>query len=171
MNFRTKSPDPDLDYGSNSFIFFDAVPVILFFISAVLFRKHVDNIVYLIALGILLIAVVIKIALNVYRLQNRVNNKRLDDAFQVILGPGLFALVAGVFWKIFTDHSLIFEVIGKSPRVIFFLLFVIFWALRLANAYILQRNDEPTLGNRRSKCCDLASNISLLVFTILALFV
>ena len=171
MNFTTKIPDPDLDYGSNSFIFFDAVPVILFFIAAVLFRKHVDNILYLIALGVLLIATLIKIALNIYRLRNRENNKGMDDAFQLILGPGLMAMVASIFWKIFTDHSLIFDVIGKSPQVIFFILFAVFWALRLANAYILQRNEEPTLGNRRSKYCDLASNICLLVFSILCLFV
>lgn len=170
MDFKTRSPEPNLDYGSRSFIFFDAVPVILFFIAAVLFRKHIDNVAYLIALGILLIATVIKIALSFYRLSNGKNNKSMDDAFQLILGPGLFAFAAGIFWKIFTDHSLIFDVIGKSPRVIFFILVVVFWLLRLVNAWLLQRNEEPTLGNRRSKYCDLASNLCFLVFSILCLF-
>ncbi|MBR2756017.1 MAG: hypothetical protein IKI32_03685 [Lachnospiraceae bacterium] len=171
MDFKTRSPEPNLDYGSRSFIFFDAVPVILFFIGAVLFRKHIDNIAYLIALGILLIATVVKIALSFYRLSNGKNNKSMDDAFQLILGPGLFAFVAGIFWKIFTDHSLIFDVIGKPPRVIFFLLFVVFWIFRLVNAWLLQRNEEPTLGNRRSKYCDLGSNLCFLVFSILCMFV
>ncbi len=171
MNFRTKSPEPDLDYGSRSFIFFDTVPVILFFIGAVLFRKHIDNVLYLAALGVLLIVTVIKIALSIHRLRTGTNNKALDDAFTLILGPGLIAFAASIFWKIFTDHSLIFDVVGKPPRVIFFILFVVFWALRLANTYMLQRNEEPTLGNRRSKYCDLGSNLSFLIFAILCLFV
>lgn len=171
MDFRAKSPDPDLDYGSRSFIFFDTVPVILFFIGAVLFRKHIDNILYLISLGVLLIVTVIKIALSIHRLRTGQNNKTLDDAFQLILGPGLIAFAASIFWKIFADHSLIFDVVGKPPRVIFFILFVAFWVLRLANTYMLQRNEEPTLGNRRSKYCDLASNLCFLIFSILCLFV
>ena len=118
-----------------------------------------------------MIATVIKIGLSFYRLSNGKNNKSMDDAFQLILGPGLFAFAAGIFWKIFTDHSLIFDVIGKSPRVIFVILVVVFWVLRLVNTWLLQRNEEPTLGNRRSKYCDLASNICFLVFSILCLFV
>lgn len=171
MDFKTRSPEPNLDYGSRSFIFFDTVPVILFFIAAVLFRKHIDNVVYLAALGVLLIATVVKIALSIHRLRYGKNNKSLDDAFQLILGPGLFAFAAGIFWKIFSDHSLIFDVIGQPPRVIFFILVVVFWFLRLVNTWMLQRNEEPTLGNRRSKYCDLGSNLCFLVFSILCLFV
>ena len=170
MNFRTKSPDPDLDYSSRLFIFLDAVPVILFFIGALLFRKHIDNVVYLVALGILLIATVVKIALSIYRLSNGKNNKSLDDAFQLILGPGLFAMAAGIFWKIFADHDVLFNVFGGSPQIYFFLLFVVCFVLRAINVYLLQRNEQPTLGNTRSKLCDLAGMIFFLVFTIICFF-
>ena len=158
---------------SKEYIILDVVPIIAFMVAVLLFRKCIPDVAYLryIYLGgmiIMGIAAIIKLAVNVTRILQKETPKNLDDAFRLVMGPGVLALLVASFYSIFQDNDVLFNVYGKSPQVYLFLLFFLFMAGRVFYVWRLQKKQIKTLGNLTLKIFDCAAMISLLIFTILA---
>ncbi|MBR5930933.1 MAG: hypothetical protein IKZ95_02790 [Lachnospiraceae bacterium] len=160
---------------SKDYIIMDVLPVVAFFVTLLLFRKHIPNVgvlgyIYLAGVIIMGIALIIKVVLNITRVLQGETPKGLDDAFPLVMGPGILAILISSFYSIFVDDNnyILFHVYGKPPQAWFLLLFALCMAARLITVWRLQKKQIKTTGNRLLKVFDCAAMIFLLVFAILS---
>ena len=160
---------------AREYIILDVGCVVLFYIAIFLFWRHIPNVsymryIYLAGLVIMGIALIIKILVNVTRILQDETPKGMDDAFPLVMGPGILALLISSFYSIFVDenNAILFNVYGKQPQVWFLLLFALCLAARLAYYQRLKKRKIQTTGNFELKIFDCAAMVFLLVFSIIA---